>query len=87
MSAKFLHCTFCSERSEIEFVYGGPVGSNRPEPSNVTDAEWIDHLTMVPNPIGPVEEKWFHARGCGEWFTIWRNTMTHEIVEHSDDQK
>ena len=44
-------------------------------------------LTMVPNPIGPVEEKWFHARGCGEWFTIWRNTMTHEIVARSDDQK
>jgi heterotetrameric sarcosine oxidase delta subunit len=73
-------CPFCGDRGETEFIYGGPVGSDRPDPADVTDAEWLDHLLMVPNPTGPVEERWWHARGCGDWFTIWRHTVTHDIV-------
>ena len=79
-------CPFCGARNETEFAYGGPVAADRPEPVEVSDEEWLDYLLMVPNPIGPVEERWWHARGCGDWFTIWRNTITHDIVEVPGDE-
>ena len=81
-----IKCPFCGERTESEFTYGGPVGSDRPDPFSATDAEWVDHLTMVPNPVGPVAERWYHSKGCGRWFTIIRNTLTHEIVEQLDEK-
>jgi len=80
-------CPFCGKRNESEFIHGGPVGSDRPDPDAVSDAEWVEYLTVTPNPLGPVQEKWWHARGCGEWFTIWRDTRTHDIVEAPDGTK
>lgn len=74
-------CPFCGLRSESEFSYGGPVGADRPDPATATDAEWVDYLTVVPNPAGPVAERWCHTRGCGTWVTIWRDTRTHEILK------
>ena len=62
------------------------MGSDRPDPNIVSDQEWVDFLTLVPNPTGPVYEKWWHARGCGEWFIICRDTTTHEIIENSDEK-
>lgn len=80
-------CPFCGPRNESEFIYGGPVGSKRPaDPAATSDADWVEHLTIVPNPLGPVEEKWWHARGCGQWLTLWRDTRTHDIVEAPDGQ-
>lgn len=81
-----ISCPFCGARTETEFVYGGPVGPDRPESVAVSDDEWREFLLMVPNPIGPVEERWWHARGCGDWFTIWRNTVTHDIVDRPDNE-
>ena len=77
-------CPFCGDRSESEFAFGGAVERERPDPATVTDAEWVDYLTVVPNPLGPVRERWWHARGCGEWLTIWRDTRTHDIVGGPD---
>ncbi len=77
-------CPFCGRRNESEFIYGGPVSAERPDPNAVSDAEWVAYLTVTPNPLGPVQEKWWHARGCGEWLTIWRDTRTHDIVEAPD---
>ena len=73
-------CPFCGERNETEFIYGGPVGPDRPDPTACSDQDWRDFLLNVPNPIGPVEERWWHARGCGDWFTIWRHTFSHEVT-------
>ena len=78
-------CPFCGERNETEFVYGGPVGPDRPDPTNCTDEVWLDYVLNVPNPIGPVAERWWHARGCGDWFIISRHTVTHEINESPGD--
>jgi len=80
-----LSCPFCGPRSESEFVYGGPVTDARPDPNAVSDAEWVDYLTVVPNPMGPVQERWWHAQGCGMWVTIWRDTVSHDIVEAPGD--
>jgi heterotetrameric sarcosine oxidase delta subunit len=77
-------CPFCGERAETEFNYGGPVGPDRPDAKTCSEEVWRDYLLNVPNPAGPVNERWWHARGCGDWFTIWRNTVTHDITEGPD---
>ena len=78
-------CPFCGPRNEAEFAFGGPVKPDRPDPNSVSEAEWTAYLTRVPNPLGPVEERWWHVKGCGAWLTIWRDTRTHEIVEGPGD--
>lgn len=80
-----IKCKFCGSRNESEFRYGGPVKPKRPDPTQVTDEEWVKYLTCGPNPLGLVQERWWHARGCGSWVTIWRDTRTHEIVEVQND--
>ncbi|WP_348721616.1 sarcosine oxidase subunit delta [uncultured Candidatus Puniceispirillum sp.] len=47
----------------------------------MSDTEWVDWLTVSVNPIGYVEEKWWHAKGCGKWFTVNRHTVTHNVVK------
>jgi heterotetrameric sarcosine oxidase delta subunit len=77
-------CPHCGPRNESEFAFGGAVKPARPDPAAVTDAEWVDYLTVGPNPLGPVHERWWHVRGCGAWVTIWRDTRTHDITEAPD---
>ena len=75
-----IDCPFCGPRNESEFAYGGPAMRPRPvDPAALGDAEWVDWLTVPPNPMGPVEERWWHLRGCGSWLTVRRHTVTHEI--------
>jgi heterotetrameric sarcosine oxidase delta subunit len=76
-----INCPFCGARNESEFVFGGPVGGDRIDPNTSTDAEWVEYLTILPNPLGPVQERWWHVRGCGAWLAIWRDTRTHKILE------
>ena len=80
-----INCPFCGPRSEVEFVHGGPLKARRPEaPATIDDQDWIDYLTVPQNPLGPVQERWWHVRGCGSWFTITRDTRSHDIVEGGD---
>ena len=73
-------CPFCGPRNESEFIHGGPARAPRPEDAQaMSDAEWVDYLTVPDNPIGPTAEKWWHVRGCGQWVIIRRHTVTHEI--------
>ena len=74
-------CPFCGPRDESEFAYGGPALARRPaDPDALSDAAWVEWLTVPPNPMGPVEERWWHARGCGRWLTVTRDTVTHAIT-------
>jgi sarcosine oxidase subunit delta len=76
-----LSCPFCGDRNESEFLYGGPARATRGEAANATsDGEWIEYLTVTPNPRGPVQEKWWHKQGCGMWIVIERDTVTHRIA-------
>ncbi len=76
-----LDCPFCGPRNETEFAHGGTARPRRPEnPQEMSNADWIDHLIVPDNPMGPVREKWWHVRGCGQWFTVERDTRTHEIA-------
>ena len=47
----------------------------------MTDVDWVEYLTVVPNPMGPVREKWWHGRGCGQWLELSRDTVTHDILD------
>ena len=31
-------------------------------------------------PKGRLAERWCHSHGCGQWFNVLRDTVTHEIV-------
>jgi len=46
----------------------------------VTDAVWADYLFFRDNPKGVIFERWVHSHGCGEWFNVARDTVTHEIL-------
>ena len=73
-------CPWCGPRDECEFAYGGEAHIKRPkEPDKLSDAEWADYLFMRTNPKGPFRERWVHTHGCGRWFNVLRDTVTHDI--------
>ena len=73
-------CPWCGPRNECEFAYGGEAHIRRPkEPDKLSDAEWADYLFMRTNPKGPFRERWIHTHGCGRWFNVFRDTVTHDI--------
>lgn len=72
-------CINCGVRDEEEFTFGGPSHVTRPR-DTCADAEWADYLFNRDNPKGIHYEHWCHTYGCGRWFNIARNTVTHDIV-------
>jgi sarcosine oxidase, subunit delta len=74
-----LPCPWCGVREEVEFAYGGTAHLTRP-PLSTADSEWTEYLYFRTNPKGIHLERWRHAFGCGQWFNIARNTVTHEIL-------
>jgi sarcosine oxidase subunit delta len=72
-------CLYCGPRDENEFVCGGTAHIVRP-PLEATDAEWGDYLFFRDNPKGAHPERWLHRQGCGQWFNLVRDTVTHEIL-------
>lgn len=78
-----IRCPYCREqRTEEELTYGGEADLVRPsEPENVSDQEWTDYLFMRSNPKGRLVEQWCCTFGCGRWFKVRRDTLTHEIFE------
>jgi sarcosine oxidase, subunit delta len=72
-------CPWCGERDEPEFTFGGASHLTRPAPE-VDDATWSEYLFVRDNPVGLHFERWLHTYGCGQWFNMARNTLTHEVV-------
>jgi sarcosine oxidase subunit delta len=72
-------CPYCGVRDEPEFIFGGPSHITRPA-LEVDDATWTQYLFDRENPAGLHHERWLHAYGCGLWFNVARNTLTHELV-------
>ena len=71
-------CPWCGTRDEPEFRYGGESHVSRPA-LEVSDAVWSDYLFNKENPKGVHYEHWLHKHGCGRWFNVARDTVTHEI--------
>jgi sarcosine oxidase, subunit delta len=76
-----IRCPHCGElRAEEELVYGGEANIVRPlDPDSVTDEQWTDYLFMRSNPKGLLLEQWCCAAGCGQWFKVERDTVTHRV--------
>jgi heterotetrameric sarcosine oxidase delta subunit len=74
-----IECPWCGPRDEPEFTYGGESHLARPAP-DCSDEEWARYLFFRSNPKGPHAERWCHTDGCGQWFNVVRDTVTHEIV-------
>ena len=74
-----ISCPYCGERDEPEFVFGGPSHVTRPG-LEADDETWTGYLFNRDNPVGLHFERWLHAYGCGRWFNVARNTLTHEIL-------
>lgn len=73
-----IECPYCGLRDEPEFSFGGEAHIARPA-AGVSDAEWADYLFLRTNPKGDHAERWCHSYGCGQWFNVVRDTVTHEI--------
>jgi len=74
-------CPYCGARHESEFICGGQSHIIRPEdPSSVSDVTWYAYLFERKNPKGIHLERWCHTAGCGQWFNIARDTVSHEIL-------
>ena len=76
-----INCPWCGPRSEVEFEWGGEAHLRRPGPhTDVTSEEWAHYLFYRNNPKGKETERWVHRHGCGQWFNIERDTVTHTIT-------
>ena len=71
-------CPYCGVRDEEEFRFGGESHVTRPT-LEVNDLVWADYLFNRINPKGIAYERWLHTFGCGRWFNVARDTVTHEI--------
>jgi|SRR5258708_1450064 sarcosine oxidase subunit delta len=78
-----IRCPYCHEqRTEEELTYGGEDNIARPpEPQNASNETWTDYLFMRSNPKGVLGELWCCTHGCGQWFKVRRDSVTHEIGE------
>jgi len=73
-----LPCPWCGLRDEVEFAFGGSSHIARP-PASCSDAEWASYLYFRDNPKGTHLERWCHSFGCGQWFNVARDTVTHDV--------
>lgn len=74
-----INCPYCGVRDELEFRFGGESHISRPAPE-ASDADWSDYLFNRDNPKGLHFERWCHSYGCGQWFNVARDTVSHEVV-------
>ena len=73
-------CPWCGDRHESEFVCAGEARPPRPaDPASCGAEDWTAYLLERRNTRGPATEVWWHAKGCGLWFSLLRDTVTHEV--------
>ena len=72
-------CPYCGVRDEDEFRCGGQSHITRPGLDS-TETAWTDYLFNRDNPKGIHYERWLHVFGCGRWFNLARDTLTHQIL-------
>jgi sarcosine oxidase subunit delta len=72
-------CICCGPRDENEFVCGGTSHIERPA-LGASDETWGLYLFFRDNPKGVHLERWRHVQGCGCWFNVARDTVTHEVL-------
>lgn len=78
-----IRCPYCLElRTEEELECGGEADIVRaPRPEAVSDTDWSGYLYLRTNSKGLHFEQWCCRDGCGQWFKVSRDTVTHVIYE------
>jgi methylglutamate dehydrogenase subunit B len=73
-----LPCPFCGPRDHAEFDAEGAAEATPPldAPADV----WTAAVFTRDNPRGPRLELWRHARGCGAWLRVERDTGDHRVL-------
>ncbi|AXB78820.1 sarcosine oxidase subunit delta [Novosphingobium sp. P6W] len=74
-----LNCPHCGPRNETEFNCGGESHVIRPS-LDCSDVGWANYLFFHHNPKGVNLERWRHTFGCGRWFNVARDTISHNIT-------
>ena len=75
---KTLVCPLNGPRNISEFTYGGEYHPE-PDPGNMGDREWAEHVFFHENTAGIVIEWWCHT-ASSYWFLAERNTSTDEVL-------
>lgn len=78
-----IDCPWCGPRDEPEFRFGVEADATRPDPASASDADWSAYLFLRTNRRGTAREIWCHAGGCGQWFLVERDTVSHAITATS----
>jgi sarcosine oxidase subunit delta len=74
-------CPYCGPRAEVEFTYGGEAHIARPRAGVALSLdEWAAYQYQRSNTRGPHAERWRHARGCGRFFNVLRDTTDDAIL-------
>lgn len=78
-----INCPYCGQdRHEEELTYGGEAEVIRPtEPDQASNETWTEYLYFRNNPKGTHHEQWCCSGGCGQWFKVARDTVSHAILE------
>jgi sarcosine oxidase subunit delta len=71
-----LTCPICGKRDVYEFHFGGQVRGPRPRQEDLSAADHFRYVQFRTVTSSPQREWWYHAQGCGSWFTTWRNPGT-----------
>ena len=74
-------CPICGKRDAYEFRFGEVERGPRPDEDGLTPKKWCDYVHMRSNVGGVQKEWWCHQKGCGVWFTTYRNTLTNLEVD------
>jgi sarcosine oxidase, subunit delta len=73
-------CPHCGPRDETEFLYAGDDGKMRPGRS-ANDEAWAAYRFFRKNLKGEAREYWRHTHGCGQYFAMTRDTVTHTVSD------
>lgn len=66
-------CPHCGERDVYEFHFGGRDRGPPPSQENSSIEDQLRYAQFRTTSTDAQPEWWFHASGCGTWFTTWRN--------------
>ena len=72
-------CPWCGRRAQTEFSYIDDATARRPNMDSVNEAEHFKFVYECDSRRGVQYELWHHHAGCGKFFKIHRDTITHEI--------
>ena len=73
-------CPWCGPREHDEFSFGGEAPGRRPaDPAALDDEAWTVYLFTSANVMGAGRYLVCHTGGCGQWFAVTLNTLTHEM--------